>query len=413
MRYSKVGRTYPTAAASSVSRGDLTIINKLAQEFSDLSRKDIQTWRQAIDAANNAESPKWVLLQDLYEYLRTDGHFGSQIDIRKGLTEANRYYIRDSITGKEDPVKTKLLETEWIFNMIGDLLDHTFFGATVLQINGDPLRGMYDLLPRRNFIPQKDLLLIEATGDKGFSVRDLVFKGSIITVKNQYKYGIMNDIVPDLIWKKNARAAWAEFSEKFGIPLTTATTNTRDKNELDKIEAMLRRLGKATQAVFPTGTTIDVKNDVVKGDPYNVFLKQMEYNDKQISKRILGGTMYSDDGASRSQAEVHQDTANYILSERDRKKMEFTFNGQIIPYLMTIGFPFSPTDEFVYDRSQDLSLTDHWKIIKEALELGIDIDAEWISTTFNFPINVSKTILSKVTKPNTPEAVVKERSFFE
>lgn len=385
---SRIGKSYsfPQAVTDKSKSNDLAVINQLASEFADRSRKDIQMWRSALDAADNADNPRWVLLQDLYEYLRSDAHLGSQMDIRRGLTESTRYYVRDSITNKEDPAKSKLLEQEWVFDIIGDLIDHTFFGYTVVQVI-DPLLGKYDLLPRRNFIPQKNMLLLEVNGDKGIDVTDPAFKDTIIVIKSRDKFGSMNDIVPDLIWKKNARQAWAMFSEKFGIPLVTATTVTRDKKELDRIETMLKALGKAAQAIFPQGTTIDVKDSAAKGDPYNVFLKQMEYCDEQISKRILGGTMISDNGSSRSQSEVHERTMTEILAGRDKKKTEFSFNRKIMSILRNLfHFPFAETDEFVFDRSQLLKPKEHWLIISKAIELGYEIPSDWISSTFNFPI---------------------------
>lgn len=397
----------PQAVANTKSN-DFAVINQLAEEFTDRSKKDIQAWRQALDSADDAKEPKWVLLQDLYEYLRPDAHLGSQMDIRRGLTEGNRYYNRDSKTSKEDPEKTKLLEKEWIFDMIGDIVDHVLFGYTVIQLT-DPVNGKYDLLPRRNFIPQKNILLFEANGDKGVDVNDPAFKGTIIVIKSRDKFGLMNDIVPDLIWKKNARTAWAMFSEKFGIPLMTATTMTRDKKELDRIEGMLKALGKASQALFPQGTTLDIKDSAAKGDPYNVFLKQMEYCDAQISKRILGGTMISDNGSSKSQGTVHQDTMN-IIAERDRKKVEYIFNNKVMPVLSVFGFPFSETDEFAFDRTEALTLNEHWTIIAKALELGYEIDNDWVSSTFNFPITGVRKPTTPEPEPDKPKAKTKGKS---
>jgi phage gp29-like protein len=394
-RNSKIGRQYQ-AAGKGLPKEDMVIINQLTTEFVDRSKKTIQNWRDALDAADHPEKPNWSALQDLYEYLSPDAHLGSQKEIRKGITEACRYYIRDSVTVKEMPDKTKLLEKEWFFNMMGDLLDHIFDAYTPLQFT-DPLNGKYDLIPRRNFVPQLDMVLFEARGEKGVMTTDPAFANSFVVMKSQTKFGIMNDIVPDLIWKKTSRQCWSEFQQKFGIPLITATTNTRDKKELDRIEAMLKALGRAAQAIFPAGTTLDVKNEAGKGDPYNVFLKQMEYCDAQISKRILGGTMVSDNGSSKSQAEVHQDTLNYIIAERDKKKIEFCINNQVLPILRAAGMPFTETEEFVFDRSEDLTLKDHWDIIAKALELGYDIKDEWVSETFNFPI-------SGRTKPAAPVA---------
>lgn len=400
---SRIGKTYsPQAVSLKPPTNDLAVINQLAAEFADISRKNIQSWREALDAASNPENPKWSLLQDLYSYLRPDAHLGAMMDIRRGLTETTRYYIRDRKTNKEDPVKTQLLEEEWVFDVIGDLIDHAFFGYTVLQII-DPLTGKYNILPRRNFIPQLDVMLYEANGDSGFSVFDPVFKNSIIVVKSRDQFGLMNDIVPDLIWKKNARQAWAMFSEKFGIPMITATTVTRDQKELDRIEKMLKALGKAAQAIFPQGTTLDIMDTATKGDPHKVFLEQMNYCDAQISKRILGGTMVSDNGSSRSQGEVHERTMNDIIAGRDKKKAEFAINRKILTVLRDLfRLPFAITDEFVFDRSQLLTIFKKWEMVAKAIELGYEIDNDWISSTFSFPITGKTAPTVQTSQPVEP-----------
>jgi hypothetical protein len=398
----RTGRSYPVAAAAALkgTSSDKLVITQLVQEFADISRKNINDWRQGLQATMNPEEPKWNLLQDLYEYLMPDGHFGSQAEIRNGTIEANRYYVRNRKTNKEDPEKSKVFEAEWFFNLLGYMLDSTIFKTSPFQLYIDPIEGIrYDEIPRRNFIPQRGMILKSVTDSKGFLINDPAFNGTIIVVTHRSKAGIMNDIVPDLIWKKNARQTWAEFSEKFGIPLISATTNSRDAKEIDRIEAMLKQLGKAAQAVLPTGTLIDIKSPDVKGDPYNVFLKQMEYSDAQISKRILGGTMISDNGSSRSQSEVHERTLNYIISERERRRIEFVVNGKIIPALIALGVNLNAeTDEFVFDRTQELTLTEHWDIVSAAME-HYDIPDEWISERFNFPINGRK---EQVTTQETP-----------
>lgn len=389
MNTTRIGRQYPTAAltAPRIPKNDQAIIAKIVGEFTDRSRKDIQSWRQAIDAADHYETPKWSPLQDLYEYLRTDGHLGSQIDIRKGTVLSARYYIRDGKTSQEDKEKTKLLEKEWVLNLLGDLLDAQMKGYTFLQVT-DVLAGKYYLIPRRNCVPQRDLVLLTVNDDKGILVTDKAFAGSMITVKSQYLFGILCDICPDLIWKKNARQAWAEFGEKFGLPLVTATTNKTNKADIDRIENMLISMAEAARAVLPEGTTMDIKDSAGKGDPYKVFLEQMRYCDEQISKRILGGTMISDDGSSRSQSEVHERTLNGILGEQDRKRLEFAVNDQLLPMFVAAGL-LAEGDEFIFDRNKEIDIKTHWDIVSGMLS-HYDVDQEWVSNTFNVPITALK-----------------------
>lgn len=377
--------------AGRVPQSDRAIITKIAAEAADLSRQNIKNWRQALEAINDPENPQWYLLQDLFDYLMPDGHLGSQMFLRKAAVLSNRFMIKDK-AGKENRDRTRLMEKAWFFALMGDALDASARKYAIVQfpdakrlMNPNPLERVYDLIPHRNFVPQKNMVLQEAAGDKGFVITDPAFKNTIMVILSQEKYGYLNDLVPDLIWKRNARQAWAEFSDKFGIPLVKATTNKTNKADLDKIELMVQQMAQAAKAVLPIGTTLEIIDSATKGDPYKVFLEQINYSDVVISERILGGTMISKDGASRSQSEVHERTLDDKVSEMDKKMLEFFINDQLLPYLISIGYGLQEGDEFAFDRTESLSLAEHWKIVSEALN-HYDMDEKVIAETFNLPI---------------------------
>jgi hypothetical protein len=359
------------------------VIMQLAKEFADRSRADIQKWRQAIQAADS-ETPRWVLLQDLYDNLSTDGHLSSVLAIRKAATLSKRFYIQDK-SGQEQPEKTELLQTEWFYHLMEHLLDTPFRGYTVMELT-DPATYRFELIPRRNCVPQNKMILFEAMGDKGITYTDPAFARNIFDLQSINLFGLLNNIVPQLIWKRNAQQVWADFSEKFGIPLITATTIKTSKKDLDHIENMLRQLGQAAQAVFPEGTTIDIKGDTIKGDPHKVFLEQIKLANDEISKPFVGGTMVNEEGSSRSQSEVHERTLDDKISESDRRMIEFTVNGKIIPILSQWGLKFTEGDRFVFDRTEDLSMTQHWAIVSGAIDRGYNIPEDWVSSRFNIPI---------------------------
>jgi len=124
MQNSKIGKSYPLLAGKG---SDIAVITSIVGEHVNRSRQDIQTWRQALSSADDPENPRWAQLQDLYEYLCTDGHLQSQMVIRKGAVLGKRFFIRDSKTGKTDEVKTKLLQKRWFFSLIG----HLYLNLTV------------------------------------------------------------------------------------------------------------------------------------------------------------------------------------------------------------------------------------------------------------------------------------------
>jgi len=377
------------AATSSSKSSKNSIITKLVEEFQDRSRSDITKWRQAIQAAENPEDPRWFLLQDLYDNLMTDGHLMANIDLRKAATLGSRFYIQDA-NGQEDAETTELIQDEWVYNIISMLLDSIFKGYTVVElVNTDPENFEFQLIPRRNCCPQLDLIYLEVGGNKSINYADKKFETRVIHIESAYLFGIINDIVPQLIWKRNAQQVWADFCERFGIPMVTAETMKTDKKEIDLIEDMLSGLGQAAQAVLPEGTKIQIHDASTKGDPHNVFNEQIKTTNSEMSKRLVGGTMLTDDGSSRSQSEVHERSLDYKLAESDRRMIEFMFNKKIIPALRTWGLKIPEGFKFVFDRSEKLSLKEHWEIVNQA-SAKYEIDQEWIAKTFNIPIKGEK-----------------------
>lgn len=380
-------------------QSDSQIMMKIVQEFTDLSRKEIDDWRQSLLVATDINNPKWQPLQDLYDYLEPDAQLGTSKDIRVAVTLGKRFYIRSKKTGQDIPEKTAFFNTSWFFNFAWEFLDTIFKGYTVAQLV-NPVTMQFDFIPRRNIIPQKNMFMFSVWGDEGISLDDPAIVDSMIVVKYKHKFGILNDIVPNLIWKKNSRAAWSEFSQKFGIPMVSATSTKRDPTDLARIETMLKNLGEAATAVLPEGTTVTIHDGVTKGDPFNVYSKQIELDDQQITKRLLGGTMIIDGGSSRSQSEVHERTLKDVISFFDKKVLGFTVNDYLLPMMMRNGYPFTPDDEFVFDDSQEMEIKDHWDIVFQALG-KYEIDMDWVAKTFNLPLIKEKNTDTNFNKPFT------------
>lgn len=389
----RIGRQYPLMAARESKYRSEEIIAQIVSEFVNRSRQNIQTWRQGLESADDPLFPRWHTLQDLYEYLSTDGHLQSQIFLRKAAVLGKRFFVRDSLTGKEKPEKTKSLQKKWYISTCNKLLDAEFRAYTVLQfaepkalVNPHPILMPFSQIPRRNFIPQQNVVLLQAGGMEGVSIIDPAFRNTILCMKSEDQFGLLNYIVKDLIWKKNARQAWAEFGDKFGIPLVKVITNKSNKNDLDKIEAMAKQMGKAARAILPEGTTMDIISDATKGDPYQIYLQQVNLGNAEISKVILCGTMVTDNGSSRSQSEVHERNLDDKVNRMDLTNLEFVLNDQLIPLLVDSGLGFSATDEIAIDVNTDIEVEKHWNIVSGMISKGYDIDKQWLMKKFNVPI---------------------------
>jgi hypothetical protein len=357
----------------------------LEYTLKDRSRKNIKKWREAIEQAENPEDPRWFALQDIYDDLSGDAHLSSVLDVRRATTLNHRFYVTDE-RGGELEEQTGLLDRKWFYDFMEHCLNAIFRKVSVLQFyTHATLIGTeevtFDIIPARNICPQKKRVYLEISGDKFI---DYSAVPNVIEILHGSTFGLLNDVVPNVVWKRNSIQSWAEFSERFGMPLTIIKTGNR--NEIDKINKQAKLIGEAGAGIFPIGTEIEVIDSAKKGDPYNTYLRQMEAHDDQISKRIVGGTMITDNGASRSQSEVMERTLDDKIGIADKRFVRFVVNDKLFPVLQNLGLPFDNTKmRFQFDETESLSLKDQWDIVNSAA-LRYELDTEWVAKTFNIPI---------------------------
>ena len=361
-----------------------SIFSSIIAGFKDRTRADIQKWRNALSQAQSPINPRMWLLQDLYDNLESDGHFLAQKELRKTATSGYAFSIIDIKTGEVNQEKTAFFSGEWFYNFLDNVLDSIFKGFTLLELS-DPKTLSFELIPRRNVIAPLGIVLRDITDYKGIDFTSKDFQNTLIHVGKPTDLGLMANICGQLIWKRNAQQSWAEFTERFGMPLITATTNQSSPADIRQLDDMLAALGESARAVLPEGTTIGV-TPFAGSDAYKVYDQQIDRINAEISKPITGGTMVTDDGSSRSQSEVHERNLDFKLSEADRRMVTFVVNGQLIPLLNRFKHPFNPeTDRFQFNQSFELTLTEHWNIVSQVLT-RYDVDEKWLAQTFNVPI---------------------------
>lgn len=362
---------------------DSDIVAAIISEFKDKSRAEIRKWRNALKMAEDPTNPRNYVLQDLYENLKADGHFIAQSELRKAATTSRKFSVKDIKTGEVDEGKTKMLQKKWFYNFMEKGLECVTKGYTILELVNSASMD-WRLVPRRNVCGRLQRVYLEVGGDKYIDI-STGFENNIVRFGEPEDLGIMADICGGLIWKRNAQQSWAEFSERYGMPLISATTNKTDDANVAKVQKMLQALGEAATAVLPEGTSLNIQ-PFTGGDSFQVYKAQIDALDNEISKAIVGGTMVTDNGSSRSQSEVHERNLDEKLAQADSRLVEFVVNDQLFPILDYWGYGISPkTDYFEFDRGSELTLKEHWDIVNAALQ-HYEIDQEWVSKTFDIPI---------------------------
>lgn len=371
-------------------------IMQVVESFKDNSRKDIQKWRQSIVAATNIEDPKFSLYHDLVDDLMTDGHLQSQIEMRKSSTLNTDYQVINRKTKKVNEEITFILQQQWFYKFLDGTIDETIRGTNVaefLSFQGEKIE--LNFIPRRNVVPTRKKIFPDITKPQFVDYSNPAFDPWLLQIGENFNLGIINNIISNLIWKRNVMQAWAEFCEKFGMPLITATTNTTDAKVVDAVHEMLLNLGQASVGTFPLGTDIKFQ-EANRQDAYQVYAQFMQANSNEISKILVGSTMLSDQGTNRAQTEVHERSLDNRIAQADKRKSQFVIQDQLFPLMKLQGYNVDTDDIFEWKTAeQETSLTELWTITNGLITNGYDVQQEWISQTFNIPIEGKKKTLNQ------------------
>ena len=379
---------------------------KITENFKDNSRKDIDKWRKALVMASHPENPKMNFLYDLLDDLKTDGHLQSQIQMRKMSTLNTDFQIINRKSGEINEELTFILRQQWFYEFLEHSLDSILYGASVVEFVGfNAEKIKINLIPRRNTAPAKHRIYPDVTKDDFIDYKNPLFDKWLLQIGKDTDFGILNNIIPNIIWKRNVMQSWAEFCEKYGLPLITATTNTSDATVIDNVNTMLLSLGEAGAATFPMGTDIKFQ-EANRTDAFETYKNFMQSNADEISKQLVGSTMLSDQGSNRSQTEVHERTLDDKISQADKRNIGFIVNDLLLPLLQLQGYSISPEDYFEFKTAeQEADLNQLWTITSGLLTSGFEVEQDWISKTFNIPLGAKKKIsIPKEPRINTAAA---------
>jgi hypothetical protein len=148
------------------------------------------------------------------------------------------------------------------------------------------------------------------------------------------------------------------------------------------MEQMLDQLGSSAWGLFDEDDAIEIINGVKVGGQ-GTFKDFIDLADEQISKLILGQTMTTDDGSSRSQAEVHAEVLESYTGA-DLRWLEHLINNKLLPFCENLGLTFGGA-MFSWDNSEKLSLSEQFEIDKELLNF-YKLPAEYITAKYGTPV---------------------------
>lgn len=346
-----------------------------------LWRKELNDWEHARFARYNSDIPRTFYLQEVYEDIMLDGHL-TGITGNRTLRTTNKDYIF-SIGGKKDDTLTRLIkDKEWFELMIEEAHRSTYYGYSLFWVK-EFAKGEIkeiELLPRGLVVPERNVLLYDLTANSGIDFNEI--RDVLIYAQFYDNVGLLEKAAPYTILKRHSWGSWDEFEELFGVPIRIAKIASQSETVKNEVAGWLEEMGSAPYGVFPIGTEIDIKENS-KGDAYNVFFKKIEALDKEMSKLVLHQTMTTENGSSKAQGGVHENTLGEVTFA-DEKKMLAFLNNRLVRAMRLLGYSIPETATITVERTKDP--TQQIVIDGEFMRNGYVLKQQYIEETYGTEI---------------------------
>ena len=343
-------------------------------------RQDVGKWRDALNRAEAVFYPDRTNLYNIYADTLLDTHLTSVLTTRKINVLGKPFQVVDA-AGKEDPKLTKLLRRPWFRQACEYALDSKFWGHSLMEF-GTPVDGEFhkvSLIDRQYVFPEAGLVRTMPGMVSGTDYRhDPQFAPWVLEVGSRRDLGLLLKASPWVIWKLLTVGAWANFVEMFGAPYR-ALVGDFDEKLMGDYNQMMAEMGEAAYGIFPGGT--DFKFVTAPNSTGQVYDTYIERANSELSKLILGQTMTTDNGSSRSQSEVHERVAN-AYERDDAKWLAEWINEELLPFLLIHGYPLAGY-EFRFDESESLGKEAQFKIVQGIMQnSGYQVSRQYLEDTF-------------------------------
>ena len=359
-----------------IGKSDVAIITKNL----DRMPKNIQTWRTSQESAEDTDSPDRTELIKIYKDVLDDAQVYSSIQLRINKSTSGTFGIfKEGVI--DDELSKKFIDNKgfplpWFRSFLIFAEWAKFYGNELINL-GDVTNGNFSWvkrIPEENLVPQWEGFIFDY--ELGYSrgehpvnflrYDDKAVKNWLIPVGDKKDLGLLNKVTPYMIWKE-VFGSWSMHADLFGQPLRIGKTDIADPDMKQNMLDMLSNLNQGAYAAIDTEDIVELLQEQ-KGDPHKIYEALIDKCDEAISKIILGGTMITDSGSSRSQSEVHERGMDSIIYA-DKIDLQTVVNLELIPRMKILGILPEGDYSGAWNMDETLSIQE-WAAVFQQLSLS-------------------------------------------
>lgn len=366
-------------------------------------------------------------LDDLVAYtdsvIRLDGHFGAVVRSRK-LALANRAWEviaagSDAAAVKQaDLIRDLVASPQWTDLVLG-CQDAVVYPLSAVEILWQTDGGQW--MPRA--FEHRDLRWLEIEPDDPTPVKLWAGAGSpeelrpwgwVLHRSGQFsgppwRDGLARCLCVLRLLKTLSTRAWVELAEIFGIPLRVGKhPQNANKDQIDALRRALRAIGLDGIATMPTNSTIELLDAPTEHGNFHERL--VSWIDAQASKSLVGATMTVDDGSSRAQAVVHEET-KLELVRFDAIAVRKTVNRDVIRAVIDLNFGPQKRYPIAHADVDDPDELAAWAgPLAEFIDRGLPVEAAQVLDRFGFAEPAKGAVLLRPAGGGGPASFRRQRS---
>jgi len=364
-----------------------TLAPRLAPKSISQARRDIEDWKLAKQLATSPKEPKIYLLQDVFTDITGDALLTSQMNNRREQTISAPY---EMITQDDTPDEkmTKIIrDVPVIIDMLGHIWDSEWYGNSVVEQSVKKGIPNLTLINRRNITPQNGRFYPDTSMNNYIEYREVNEFGKWILEFDAIGIGLLDKVVPHVLFKKFAQSCWSELCEIYGIPPRVMKTETRDPAMLDRAESMMRDVGAAAWFIIDSTEEFAFAQGVnTNGD---VYANLINLCNNELSMLVSGAII----GQDTKHGNESKEKTSIMLLDRlvaaDKRMVEMYMNSVVIPSWIRTGFIPATTSRFRFAAIEDTDKL--WEYTKELLPHK-NVDNTFIEEKFGIKVTDSAAV---------------------
>jgi len=336
---------------------------------------EISEYKTAFQSAHNTYSQQRTKIYDIYQNaLDFDAHLKGIIEKRLLNTSGRKLTY---IVGEEEPEgMQEKLQSPVITNMMNDIIMVRFWGMGLFEF--DIKSGEYTLLPIKHVDPFQRFFRKQQAG---VSKEDVSFDNlkNVIFLGQANAFGLLQQLSLLAMYKRATIGDWAQYSQLAGTNFRTIKYrgSMPDANTRSNMRDIVNNAGTGTLDL-PRDVDIETSNQTSTSQN-QLFENYVKYLDDEMTKLVLGQTMTTEDGSSKSQAEVHERVQDDIF-DNDAQYVLDTFNKDFKYVMEAFGFIGGL---FAYSESATAKQTEEIERDIKLKELGVMFTDKELRTKYN------------------------------